>query len=127
MKSFEFVKKIEIDCKKNLCIDFDGVIHNNHLGFHDGSIYGNIIEGSQEALKKLSKKYDLIIYTCKANPERPLVNGKTGIDLIWDWLNQHNLSQYITSITHEKPTAIAYIDDKAIKFENWNDCLNEII
>ena len=31
---------------------------------------------------------DIVIFSCKARPDRPLINGKTGIDLIWEF---HNL------------------------------------
>ena len=58
--------------------------------------------------------YDLVIYTCKANPNRPLVNKKTGIDLIWDWLKKHNFDKYIDNICYIKPNAKYYIDDKGI-------------
>ena len=105
---------------KQLAIDFDGVIHKSSKSFHDGTIYDEPVEGAGEALKKLSKDYTLIIYTCKANPDRPLVNGKTGIELIWEWLDKYNLSQYINEITYGKPNAKYYIDDKGIRFINWN-------
>ena len=79
----EFDKEQHEKNTKQLAIDFDGVIHKSSKSFHDGTIYDNPIDGVEEALKKLSKDYTLIIYTCKANPDRPLVNGKTGIELIW--------------------------------------------
>ena len=104
---------------KQLAIDFDGVIHKSSKSFHDGTIYDDPIDGVEEALKQLSKDYILIIYTCKANPERPLISGKTGIELIWEWLKKYNLSQYISDIVYGKPNAKYYIDDKAIRFLNW--------
>jgi len=70
------------DDANNLCIDFDGVIHSYHLGFHDGTIYGYPIEGSLDAVRELSKKYKIIIFTAKAKKDRPLVNGKTGTELV---------------------------------------------
>ena len=62
---------------KNLAIDFDGVIHDFSKGYHDGTCYGDPIKGSLEAIKKLSIDYNIIIFTAKAKPSRPLVNGKT--------------------------------------------------
>ena len=38
---------------KNLAIDFDGVIHNFDKGYHDGTCYGDPIEGSLQAIKDL--------------------------------------------------------------------------
>ena len=109
-----------------LAIDFDGVIHKSSKSFHDGTIYDDPVDGVEEALKQLSKDYILIIYTCKANPERPLIGGKTGIELIWDWLRKYDLDLYIGDIVYGKPNAKYYIDDKAIKFTSWNQVIREI-
>lgn len=109
-----------------VAIDFDGVIHSFELGFHDGTIYGTPIQGSVEAIQRLAKKYTLVIYTAKAKKDRPLINGKTGTELVWEWLKKYNLAQYITDITAEKPRCICYIDDKAIQFVNWNQALNDL-
>lgn len=120
-----FLKKIK-EGTKNIGIDFDGVIHKNSKGFHDGTIYDEPVLGTEQSLKKLSKKYNLIIYTCKADSERPLINGKTGTELLWDWLEKYNLKQYIQDITDKKPHVLYYIDDKGIEFKNWKDTLVKI-
>jgi phosphoheptose isomerase len=111
----------------NLGVDFDGVIHKCSKGYHDGTIYDDPVEGASEALAHLSEKYTIIVYTCKAKKDRGLVDGKTGTELIWEWLEQHDLSQYVSKVTAEKPRAVAYIDDKAIKFTNWADCLTGLL
>lgn len=109
-----------------VAIDFDGVIHSFELGFHDGTIYGTPIKGSIEAVKKIAEKYTVVIYTAKAKKDRPLVNGKTGVELVWEWLEKYDLAKYISDITAEKPRCICYIDDKAIQFVNWNQALNDL-
>lgn len=110
----------------NIAIDFDGVIHNFDKGYYDGTCYGAPIPGSLEALKNLSTKYKIIIFTAKAKPSRPLVNGKTGIELVREWLNKHGVLQYISEITSEKPRAILYIDDNGYKFNNWENTISFI-
>ena len=110
----------------NLAIDFDGVIHNMDKGFYDGTCYGDPFPGALEAVRELSKKYRIIIFTAKAKSDRPLVNGKTGIELVWEWLEKYNLDSYIKEITAEKPRAICYIDDKAIGFKSWNQTMNDL-
>ena len=110
-----------LDESKNIAVDFDGVIHNSNKGYHDGTVYGDVIEGSKDSLKKLSEKYDVVIFTAKAKPDRGLIIGKTGTQLVWEWLKQHDMDQYVTKVTAEKPRAVAYIDDKAIKFKTWKE------
>tara|TARA_R100001509_G_C4884677_1_gene221603 strand:- start:1408 stop:1800 length:393 start_codon:yes stop_codon:yes gene_type:complete len=108
---------------KNIAIDFDGVVHTFDKGFHDGTCYGKPIDGSLEAIRKLSERYNIVIFTAKAKPSRPLVNGKTGTELVRDWLAKHDVLQYVQEITAEKPRAFLYIDDKGYRFENWKDTM----
>ena len=110
----------------NLAIDFDGVIHKNSKGFYDGTIYDDPIEGSRESLKLLSQKYNIVLCTCKAKSDRGLVNGKTGIEMVWEWLKKHDMDQFVTKVTAEKPRAVLYIDDKGVRFSNWEDCLEQM-
>jgi len=116
---------ISQDESKNVCIDFDGVIHDNYDGYGDGTVYGSIIPGSAEAVKVLAQKYNIIIFTAKAKPDRPLVNGKTGTELVWEWLKKHKLDGYVKEVTSEKPRALTYIDDKAIRFVDWESTINQ--
>ena len=110
----------------NIGVDFDGVIHKNSKGYHDGTVYDDPVEGAREALQKLSEKYTVIVYSAKARKDRGLVNGRSGTQLIWDWLKEHDLNQYVSKVTAEKPRAVAYIDDKGIKFDNWDNVLSQI-
>ena len=66
------------DEQVNIGIDFDGVIHKCSKGYFDGTIYDDPVDGAYEALKKISNDYNVVVYTCKAKPDRGLVNGKTG-------------------------------------------------
>jgi len=110
----------------NLAIDFDGVIHNMDKGFHDGTCYGDPFPGALEAVRELSKKYRIIIFTAKAKSDRPLVNGKTGTQLVEEWLDKYNILDCVAEITSEKPRAILYIDDNGYRHTNWNDTLSFI-
>lgn len=119
----DFLKKIEGQVSSVIALDFDKVIHKSSKGFHDGTIYDDPVEGTREALKLLSEKYTLVIFTCKAAPDRPLINGKTGVELIWEWLEKHKLDKYISKVTNEKVRALFYIDDKGITFITWKKIL----
>ena len=110
----------------NIAIDFDGVIHNFDKGWHDGTCYGEPLPGSLEAIKILSKKYNIIIFTAKAKNNRPLVNDKTGTELVKEWLEKYNVMQYVQDITSEKPRAKIYIDDNGYRFSSWGKTLNDL-
>ncbi len=114
------------DEKINVGIDFDGVIHKCSKGYYDGTIYDEPVEGSYEALERLSADYTIIINTCKAKPDRGLVNGKTGTELVWEWLIKHDMAKFISKVTSEKPRARFYIDDKGVRFTNWNSTLTSM-
>lgn len=112
--------------KKTLAIDFDGVLHDAHSGWGDGTCYGDPLTGSLDAIKKLAQKYDIVIFTAKAKPDRPLVKGKTGSLLVREWLEKYEVLRYIKSITSEKPRAELYIDDNGYRFVNWQNTLKFI-
>ena len=128
MNKNDFLDMVKTTEKNQLGLDFDGVIHKNSKGFHDGTIYDEPIDGALSSIKMLNETlgYDLVIYTCKANPDRPLVNGKTGIELVWGWLEKHGVKDNIKDVTYIKPNAVAYVDDKGITFNNWDDCIKDI-
>lgn len=113
--------------ENNIAVDFDGVLHNFNKGYYDGTCYGEPIEGSLESLKILSKKYNVIIFSSKCLPDRPLVNGLTGRELIIGWLQKYDVLKYVKDVTHLKPRAKYYIDDKALEFKNnWNEIIERI-
>ena len=114
------------DQLNNIAIDFDGVIHTFDKGWNDGTCYGDPIPGSIEAIKKLSLKYNIIIFTAKAKSNRPLVNGKTFVELVKEWPSKYDLIACVAEITSEKPHANIYIDDRGYRFNNWTDTLKEI-
>ena len=109
--------------KQNLAIDFDGVVHNADKGWGDGTCYGEPLPGAIDAIKRLSEDYNIVIFTAKAKSDRPLVNGKTGAKLVYEWLQKYQIEQYVSSVTSDKPRAELYIDDNGYRFENWNDTL----
>ena len=112
---------------KNLAIDFDGVVHTFDKGWHDGTCYGDPIPGAIGAIKALSQEWNIIIFSAKVRPDRPLVGGKTGHELVEEWLSSHGVLECVDEITHEKPRAQHYIDDKAIEFtNNWKEVLERL-
>ena len=128
MNKNDFLDMVKDTEKNQLGLDFDGVIHKNSKGFHNGTIYDEPVNGALAGIKHLNEYlgYDLVIYSCKANPDRPLIDGKTGVELIWEWLGEYGVRDNIKDVTYIKPNAVAYIDDKGITFSNWGDCIKQI-
>ena len=113
--------------ENNIAIDFDGVLHRFDKGYFDGTCYGEPVTGALDAIKYLSTKYNIIIFSSKCLPDRPLVSGATGRELIIGWLQKHDILKYIKDVTHIKPRAQFYIDDKAIEFkDNWEHVLKTL-
>jgi ribonucleotide monophosphatase NagD (HAD superfamily) len=122
VKAFDFPPGFDSEVK-NIAIDFDGVIHNSDKGFFDGTCYGDPIPGSLEAVAKIAQSFDIVVFTAKAKPNRPLVNGKTGTELVVEWLEKYGIMKYVKEVTSEKPRALLYIDDNGYRFENWQSTL----
>ena len=97
---------------KTISLDFDGVIHAYSKGWHDGTIYDGPVSGAIDAMKILREKgYKLIISTARKD-----------LIAVEEWLEKYDISG--VEVTNLKPKAVAYIDDRSIKFISWEDTLN---
>lgn len=101
-----------------ICVDFDGVIHKYSKGWHDGSIYDEPIEGAISSMAKLQRKgFRVAIFTARRE------YLEIGL-----WLKKHDVNKELNFneliITSTKLPAVAYIDDRAIRFVNWTEALN---
>lgn len=101
---------------KILAIDFDGVIHDISLANHPE--FGPPILDAQPTILKLKRLQNrIIILSARAStPESK--------QLIANWLDANKIPYDV--LTNVKPVADYYIDDKAVKFNNWSDLQNEI-
>lgn len=106
--------------KKTIAIDFDGVIHKYSKGWQNGKLYDKPVEGSLEAMLELyAKGYKIVVFTTREDTTS--VRG-----YIFKWYNELYPDQetFAFEVTNKKPPAIAYIDDRGIRFTNWKDILN---
>ena len=94
---------------KTIAIDFDGVVHRYSKGYKDGSIYDKPVKGVRKAIARLKRKgFRVVVFTARTN------RADVGV-----WLIKHGID--IDEITNIKPRAVAYIDDRAIRFTSWRD------
>ena len=100
-----------------IVFDFDGVIHRYKYGYSDGSIYDEPNEGAIEGLVRLQDEgYKVIISTARPNWKE-----------IPEWLKKWGMSKdriKQIEVTDKKVYGRAYIDDRAIRFTNFEDILN---
>lgn len=99
--------------KRVLAVDFDGVIHAYTKGWNDGSIYDLPMEGVKESLESLGEKFKIVVFTARPN-----------IREIARWLMKYGI--HFDEITHDKIPAVAYIDDRGIRFETWKQTLENL-
>lgn len=95
-----------------LGIDFDGVVHN-HLDPVPGRTMGPPMEGAKEALQILRRAgHTLVIFTVRGDNPRH----------VEDWLNYYQIPY--DTVTNIKLNFDLIIDDKAERFDNWDDLLD---
>ncbi|MCL5007048.1 MAG: hypothetical protein M1153_02845 [Patescibacteria group bacterium] len=102
--------------KKDIAIDFDGVLHRYSRGWGDGSIYDKPVAGAKEAMDELSEKYNIVVFSRRAKEQ--------GGEAIENWLRKNKIK--FTEVTGEKPRARWYIDDQAVHFDDWAKTLKRI-
>lgn len=114
--------------KKTIVFDLDGVIHEYSNGYGTGEL-GNIIPGAAEALHQLtSNGFNVVICTTRLAASWFSTHKKQDEMKvkIADWLARNEIFQgsHYHDLTGEKVPAIAYVDDRGIRFTNWQDITN---
>lgn len=91
--------------KPTIALDFDGVLAE-YTGWRGKHHTGKPIPGAVEFIRANLATYQFVIYTVR-EPE-----------IITDWLQKNGFP--MIPVTNTKPMAVAYIDDRAIRFDgNW--------
>lgn len=85
--------------KKTICVGFDGVL--NEYGYEERDL-GESLTGSKEFIKELRKKYKVVILTSRPKEQ------------VSYWLRDNCFPSM--KVTNRKVPAVAYIDDRAIRF-----------
>lgn len=127
---------------KTVAIDFDGVIHKYSKGWQDGSIYDEPTSGAFEYIASLMKDGNAVFILSTRSPRQIRkwlmdyimvseyeAEGLGGDPTNWKYTRYGFTAEVIPfwkkfwnkknvlGITKRKLPAIAYIDDRAVKFE----------
>lgn len=116
--------------KRRICVDFDGVIHDYRDGYKGGVLYGGLVPGSRESLLQLtSLGLEVYIFTSrlieKDRSQTEVWNTKRDLTT---WLEDHGIIRptHYFDLTGHKIGAVAYIDDRGIRFVDWDDTLDKV-
>ncbi len=112
--------------RQTIAVDFDGVIHRYSRGWQDGTLYDPPVDGALEALERLHHRYKVVIFTTRVNPD--MRGGNEQMDRVRDWLQENGFREgvHFDEVTHVKPPAVAYIDDRGLYFTSWDQALDEL-
>lgn len=109
-----------------LSIDFDGVIHRYSKGWITPEIYDPPMEGAHDALRRLLKTHAVFILTARPADDVLAWCRTQFPDLVFQIIPDSETfwqAEGVIGITNRKRAAVAYIDDRGIRFTNWQDML----
>lgn len=112
---------IDTIIQRQVAIDFDDTIAIE--------VMGELLpmKGAKDGLRRLIEHgYLIVIHSSRAWEGFPDRGDR--VREMAEWLDKHRIPYHKIHTGYGKPTAIAYVDDKAIKFDdNWNDITNWLI
>ncbi len=99
---------------KTVMVDLDGVICTEEI-FHDRPL-AQPMAGARAALQKLrAAGYVVVIYTARSWGEYRVTRA---------WLEQHGFEY--DGLHMGKPVADVWIDDRAVRFTDWDSALQQL-
>lgn len=114
-----------------IALDFDGVIHAYSRGWHDGTIYDELMPGAVEGMRELLKNYAVFIFTARSNLRAvaDYVRDRLGVPVSVDHPEvprQFWSTRDIVYVTGRKLPAVAYVDDRGVRFTSWDDVFEQL-
>jgi len=116
---------------KTVAVDFDGVIHAYSRGWQDGSIYDEPLPGALDALRLLMKRHAVFIHTTRVPaPVARWIGERAGIKTCWhedeNTLPEFWDEQGLLLVTRRKLPAAVYIDDRGLRFTDWDEAFADL-
>lgn len=112
--------------RRTIAVDLDGTNHRYSKGWHEGTRYDPPIDGAGAALARVHARYRAVIFTTRVNPSLP--GAQCGREAVVAGLEGHGMhrGEHWDEVTHEKPPALAYIDDRAVRLTTWEATIAEL-
>jgi hypothetical protein len=98
------------DKRWTVAVDCDGVLHAYTSPWENAhTLPDEPVEGAIDWLHEMVKRFNVAILTTRGEtPE--------GCAAVMTWLRKHGYTGPDLEVTHEKVPALAYVDDRAIRF-----------
>lgn len=97
-----------------VCVDFDGVLAEYRGDFKSGAM-GTPLPGALAFTRRLEAEGFYIV----------VLTARRDLNRVGTWLAINGFPPY--PVTNTKPPAVAYLDDRAVRFRgNWDDALRGI-
>ena len=104
--------------QRRFLVDFDGVLFPYSKGYFDGTLYEGPIEGAAVNLVRLVQAgYTYVVFTTRMELTR---DPEAEAAMIGGWLAPHGFPSP-EQITATKLPCLAIIDDRAVRFTDWDD------
>jgi histidinol phosphatase-like enzyme len=115
------MNQADLDAKRQLAVDFDDTIATTI----DGELV--LIRGAREALERLrAHGYKIVIHSARAWVAWNDVWDRVGE--MHDFLEKEGIPYDGIYMGNGKPAAVAYIDDRAMRFEdNWKEIADWLV
>ena len=98
----------------SIAVDFDGVIHSYRSPWVAAEVIPDApVPGAIEWLNEMRQRFRVIIFTTRGKTA-------TGRLAVADWLVQYGYPAIPEDVTAEKPPALIYLDDRAVRFDGKN-------
>ncbi|MEV8042427.1 hypothetical protein AB0P02_01100 [Streptomyces griseoluteus] len=111
-----------------IAVDFDGVIHAYSLGWCDGSIYDPPMPGALAGLRTLMEHDAVFVFTSRDTQQvADWLFERGEFDITWEppgevicefWNDRDRIL-----VTNRKLPASVYLDDRAVRFTDWDQAL----
>jgi adenylyl-sulfate kinase len=113
----ESLKEVDnLDKRKTISIDFDGVIHKYSKGFQGlENAYDSPMNGAKESMQRLLDD-GFVIKILSSRPK----------EVIYPWLEKYGMEHMVDEVSNHKFPATIYIDDRGYHFKDWETTMNEI-
>ncbi len=111
----------------SIAIDFDGPCHFYSKGWWTKDIYDPPTPGTNDALKALTAAYGVFIHSARPAKEILPWCRRQFPDLRFQLIGpkvRYWDRKGVIGITNRKLPALAYVDDRAVRFVSWQDTLN---